>query len=637
MLMSKSRLEKFLYALYSLDSSDLPNPLSRIEELYKCLVTGEELPTFEPLSRVEKYLMAILGVYNADELPNPLSRVEVLLYKLATGDDNLDDVRSFLSEHEELLAEIIRNGGVGGNIDIEYVLYTLSTEFNTLYNTAEKPVKSAILKGNTLVNIINNDNWSVSTDTRLFLQNISVKKGQIYSVIGKIETEDVCESGHIPVLRICAGTDSSGTTLCLIQQDDTVIKQTFINNENETIHIRFFNQKTNYKKLMIIEGDYTNVDIPYFEGMKSVQMPVLKTTGKNLFNKNNIIVDGYIISDGTLVYETGDNRNAADFIEVEPNCIYSIRGIKNSAINGGRTHQYVGMYDKNKKFISSATIYCLSDSATFTTTENTKYIRVSVRNDDINRLQIEKGTATTYEPHKSNILSASEDVELRGIGDVKDELNLLTGELTERIGEITFDGSDDENWWYAGESDTIIRCNVQINIKQKTQILCNNLPTDISNLGTEPYQYEGVANHFENYIYLYLKKEKIENYNNDLTNIDKLEVVKDWLSKNPIIIQYQLETESVKTVDLSAVDQDGNDTKLSTFEDITYVTLSSEGLIPEAELEVATKNEEVLNTMSLEMDDISASQTTLEETSNTQSENVDATMMATTEIYEQLL
>ena len=150
--MSKSRLEKFLYALYSLDSSDLPTPLSRIEELYKCLVTGEEAPTFEPISRVEKYLMAILGGYDVDSLPNPLSRVEVLLYKLAIGDDNLDDFKSFLSEHEELLAEIIRNGGVGGNIDIEYVLCTLSTGFNALYNTAEKPVKSAILKGQTLIN-----------------------------------------------------------------------------------------------------------------------------------------------------------------------------------------------------------------------------------------------------------------------------------------------------------------------------------------------------------------------------------------------------------------------------------------------------------------------------------------------------
>ena len=30
----------------------------------------------------------------------------------------------------------------------------------------------------------------------------------------------------------------------------------------------------------------TNVDIPYFEGMQSVKMPVLTTTGKNLFDGN---------------------------------------------------------------------------------------------------------------------------------------------------------------------------------------------------------------------------------------------------------------------------------------------------------------------------------------------------------------
>ena len=35
---------------------------------------------------------------------------------------------------------------------------------------------------------------------------------------------------------------------------------------------------------IILEGDYTNVDIPYFEGMQSVKMPLLTTTGKNLLN-----------------------------------------------------------------------------------------------------------------------------------------------------------------------------------------------------------------------------------------------------------------------------------------------------------------------------------------------------------------
>ena len=44
---------------------------------------------------------------------------------------------------------------------------------------------------------------------------------------------------------------------------------------------------------MILIGDYTNVDTPYFEGMQSVRMPVLTTVGKNLFDgdyiKNNLI------------------------------------------------------------------------------------------------------------------------------------------------------------------------------------------------------------------------------------------------------------------------------------------------------------------------------------------------------------
>ena len=42
---------------------------------------------------------------------------------------------------------------------------------------------------------------------------------------------------------------------------------------------------------------------------------------------------------------------------------------------------------------------------------------------------------TTYEPYKSNILTVNEDVTLRSNGDICDELNLLTGQLTQRIDE----------------------------------------------------------------------------------------------------------------------------------------------------------------------------------------------------------
>jgi hypothetical protein len=544
MLMSKSRLEKFLYALYSLDHSDLPTPLSRIEELYKCWVTGEEPPTFKPLSRVEKYLMAILGAYDVDELPNPLSRVEVLLYKLATGDDNLDDVKSFLSEHEELLADIIRNGGVGGDIDIEYVLYTLSTEFNTLYNTAEKPVKSAILKGQTLVN-----RFSEST---LYYELNSTHTGN--KTINLTSTGAVCHSWwnvnlqttkqYMLSINIIENT-STGNLIIKTGDEETLKifdvgvtgKQIIIfTPTNSGIRFKYESLNTGttvIDEIMLIEyqDGMENWNIPYFEGMQSVKMPVLTTTGKNIFNPNWLINDdtkhGISVVDGEVILNGEFTRSATWFEFKLPKGTYKPTNFNTSDIS---VHVF---------WLGKDNFFTYEKPLTYDAETTIKgYIAKGVYDNHVLKLQLESGTnQSTYEPYKSNILTVNEDVTLRSNGDVYDELNLLTGRLTQRI---------DEN--------------------------------------------------------------------------------------NEVLSQ-----EVVKTVDLSVLDRDENNTRLSTFNDITHVVLSSEGLIPGAELEVATKNEEVLNTMSLEMDDIFTTQTALGETINTQSENVDATMIATTEIYEELL
>jgi hypothetical protein len=105
-------------------------------------------------------------------------------------------------------------------------------------------------------------------------------------------------------------------------------------------------------------------------------------------------------------------------------------------------------------------------------------------------------------------------------------------------------------------------------------------------------------------------------------------------------IQYQFATESVKTVDLSTLNQNSKKTELSTFDDITHVTVSSEGLAPKGEITVATKNATDVvdaSVMSLRMDDILNSQGTLEGSANTQSDDIDVAMLGTTDIYEQLL
>ena len=537
MLMSKSRLEKFLYALYSLDSNDLPTPLSRIEELYKCLVTGEEVPTFEPLSRVEKYLMTILGVYDADSLPNPLSRVEVLLYKLATGDDNLDDVKSFLSEHEELLAELIRNGGVGGNIDIEYVLYTLSTEYNTLYNTAEKPIKSAILTG--------------STKYR------------------DIDTGDILDTF-----------------------DET-------------------------KNLELV----------------SVKMPVLTTVGKNLFDKNKSTSKYYIDSTGN--YVTGGSGN---FIN-QTHHINNNRSVSVSYSERiGAAYVRLAEFDKNNNFIRR-TMVGDNGNLSFNLNTNTYYIVASVdyNNNYFTDLQIEfSPVATSYKPFKSNILTVNEEVELRGTDNVKDELDLTTGKLTQRTIQIPLN-SDYFNFSRANNSDQTNTIRWQLMFKD--DFIANSIKVGSNGKCNIIDYYKGGGADKE-CIFIhpsaFPNRLQIKQLRTDtrFTTSEELEL---FLLENQAYVVLELATESVKTVDLSVVNQDRNDTKLSTFNDITHVTISSEGLTPEAELEVATKNEEVLNTMSLEMDDISTTQNALQETSNTQSENVDATMLATTEIYEGLL
>ncbi len=135
-------VEKFLYALCSLDYENLPVPLSRIEELVNGIITNK-IPNIEPQSRTEQFFLAILSG-DISELPEPQSRSEMLLDKLARGDSYIANCEPIQSRYELLLAYLIKHGELN---DINYVLYKFCNEMNIMYNTIEKPIKSAILSG----------------------------------------------------------------------------------------------------------------------------------------------------------------------------------------------------------------------------------------------------------------------------------------------------------------------------------------------------------------------------------------------------------------------------------------------------------------------------------------------------------
>ena len=109
-------------------------------------------------------------------------------------------------------------------------------------------------------------------------------------------------------------------------------------------------------------------------------------TGKNLFNKNNVI-NGYRFgSDGSLYADS--DFSATDFIEVNSSTQYTVSWVIQIV-------QCVCYYDENKNFISRN-----GSEKTFTTPSNCKYIRASVLTSNINSAQIELGSSsTTYEPY----------------------------------------------------------------------------------------------------------------------------------------------------------------------------------------------------------------------------------------------
>ena len=659
--MSNSRLEKFIYAICSMEVSDLPAPLSRIEILWNCLITGET-PDFEPQSRNEQYLMAMLGLYELENLPTPMSRGEKLLYKIAMGETDLSDVPGYLSRYEELLKYLIENGGIG----FKYVLYTLNQSLSTLYNTAEKPVKSAILKGQTLVNMVtdNTTNGYTLEQDGSSIKNARVNlidgfENDIYTIIFEISNMNIVNPNGNWIVYINAQTKADSGA------DNTSIKSFIKNGRVSFTYKPSREQKTTnwfniclhidsgvgstitIKNVVVLKGDHTQEDIPYFEGMQSVKMPVLTTTGKNLFDAEaDILTYGAINYVQNAQYLILNNYNARvtlkqnNLIKVKPNSTLTLSC-------DSRFKVVIQEYDENDiRTMASDKGWQTNGYHTLTVGANTKKVNIYFAKQDNsnitseefkilkNSIQFEENsTATSYEPYKSNILTVNEPVELRGIGDVKDELDCLTGKVTQRIASKTLYGGDNEDWRLFKNTIVEKTETVDFYLINNEQKPSSNIKSDTLKEQNEKSSYqldeEGVSCKGGSGINIWLSLS-----NTKATTVAELRA---YLQSNPINVQYELAEPAIKTVDLTTVDQDGQLTKLKTFNDITYVEINADSIIPLVNVEVATKISETLSTMGLEHHDISETQNKLGQTIDEQTENTDATMMATTEIYEQTL
>lgn len=433
-------------------------------------------------------------------------------------------------------------------------------------NVMDGHVKSAILSGRTEVTgysyngyMLNNhgilsangelttlgvNGWS-ATDSLIKLES-----GEYY-----IEDDGTSGDGYTYVYFYT----ENGEYLDSKSRIDVGVSNTF--NIDDLSYVKLSRRKSSVNNLKIYRKD----DLK----LTSVKVPVLKTTGKNLLDSSFTISKGKELhSDGTIVSAGG--WAVEDFMPVtfRGDCVFS----------SVATWLNIAFYTEDKTFISIKNAGNNNKMA-FTVPENAKYFRVSSGSGGVSiasdlHYQIEQGAvSTTYEPFKSNILSTSEDVELRGIGGVRDELDLLTGEVTERIGEIVLDGSEE---WQKNNTDVIsfyYRHNESLSF---SKIITDNYP---------------IINSFEDKTNgIFKGGGAFGIIKNDIENVEQL---KQWLSQNPITVQYQLATESIKTVDLIPSGTHPSTTPYCWKDG--HIQLSSSGLLPSLEYSVVTSRAGQIN------------------------------------------
>ena len=100
--------------------------------------------------------------------------------------------------------------------------------------------------------------------------------------------------------------------------------------------------------------------------------------GKNIFDKTSKLYNGWLYTNGTYHEDIEGMYYTTDFIEIKPNT--------DIAVNNGCGY---AQYDDNKKCV------CNIVYGSTTTLSNTKYIRVVVKKEVIDTLQIEYGTVST--------------------------------------------------------------------------------------------------------------------------------------------------------------------------------------------------------------------------------------------------
>lgn len=352
----------------------------------------------------------------------------------------------------------------------------------------------------------------------------------------------------------------NATDLGIVPEEFTVRTPTILSHEQLQLSGTGFAHN-----FIIVEGDITGTELPYFEGMKDVKMPIVKNTNSDGTRVNSVYaVQGEIPITSEMIEQGGFSMSGSsdgsyenskyaytarlrskELIPIKPNTTYAF------AHSFSKFAYNVYQWNGNKEFIDGVSRYFASGQVeTITTTADTQYIHFLMSKHDASQAI----TVGEYDWNDFHMYELDSTINLRSLPNgVKDELNLLTGEYIQRVEEVVLDGSER---WTVGDGGVEEGMKYFMTSKNYPQGI--KLNTTTTKLTTQAHGYSNIT--FSDV--WNERKEGISSSNGTVglrATSSKYSTVDEWkafLQSNPITVQYELAEPIISHVRLVSNNQE---------------------------------------------------------------------------------
>ena len=385
----------------------------------------------------------------------------------------------------------------------------------------------------TVVNM-NNQNY-ITTDTL-------VEKGKQYtlSLHANISgaTGNVLSLGYMNYSNIVGGVEKASHNIVTI--DSVVDKTTSITFSAQTtdyIKIYIATGKVGYNAVLsnvqIEEGSVTTSYEPYKSNILSCNGDKIELTEdmfeQGTINETHAPKDYNAIKTQSSGTYFNKRIRLKSPLPIKPNTTYIINVSNNYDV-------FVG-FCLDGVFLDNYIGY--KGNVVFTTPSNCNEIALVIKNGNDEDILI-----ANFSIDNIRLSEVDKTIVLRSLpSGVCDTLNVETGEYVQQIGEVVFDGSSDEIIGIGTLVGNTMRFSLRPESKIKTSCdgLCDKFPyirynsEDKEHIrvdGTTPYGY----------INLWINTSRLSTPDRD--------GLRQWLSQNPVTVQYQLDTPIVSTVDI---------------------------------------------------------------------------------------